>query len=198
MKRKLCSALALAFIIGLSGCSSPSELKAGSFALYLVGEREIAETTTVLNEDGTGFASVELWNAPFKWNVSGKTFNAIPTDSSNNTDNLFKWSDKKNLECYNGYIVLPSSEFDGKIPKGEAFDTTVSFDSNSLHFSKDGTLTVENQHDSKEFAAYTYQRKGDFIITDYSELGSTSYFLVADGTMYQAYYCPVDKLPENL
>ena len=119
MKRKLCSALALAFIIGLSGCSSPSELKAGSFALYLVGEREIAETTTVLNEDGTGFASVELWNAPFKWNVSGKTFNAIPTDSSNNTDNLFKWSDKK---IWNAIMDTSSSRLansTGKSQKGK-------------------------------------------------------------------------------
>lgn len=197
MKRKLFIALAITLMVVLTGCSGSSNLEEGTFTAYVHGAKFDNASLTILS-DGTGYYNPS--SSQFNWNLSGKKFHATPVDSTGNDNLFFKRSNEDNLECKNGYIAIKDTALSGKIPKGDTFDTTVPYyDFDDLHFLDNGTLIVSNQNDPSDSETYTYERQGDFIVTDYCEFtGETAYFLVIDGTIYPDYYCPESKLPDIL
>lgn len=181
----------------LSGCSGQQSLESGQFKCYLYGDQD--DTVSIqFNQDGTGFEALSELIIDFDWVQSGKAITITPNNKFNR---LMDFAVFDNYEYRNGYIVPTEAACAGKIPNKDTFSATIErSDSNGRtehrEFHKDGTISYWQQDFTDSKDTETYTRTGDFIVVTNGEY--TYYFLVADGTMYTSYFCPVDKLPENL
>lgn len=199
MKNILRSIIFVCITVTLFGCSTQSTtFDGGEFVCYLAGEQDTTDIPIQFDQNGTGFETIADLSVSFNWSTSGRQLIIEPNNEFNR---LVDFAIFDSYEYRNGYIVPTEAAYTGKLPNKDTFSATINrscSDGGTEHmeFHKDGSVSYWQQDFTDSKDTKTYTRDGDFIVVTDGEY--TKYFLVADGTMYISYFCPVDKLPENL
>lgn len=174
--RRLLPLLILA--ISLAACGSKEETEepftGGTF--YCEAYVSLGKPTEyyIFNEDGSGVIHRVSTENEFLWNIEdGKIFTTLPLPLSS------CW------EYVEGYLINPTSNYEGRIPKGITFEATAEkiIDQDTtirLHFQKDGIVEMANtKAGDGDTAALPYTREGNLISVN----GGRDY-LVVDEKLY--------------
>lgn len=179
------------FIFMLSGCSNTAsqEFVGGEYYVrYLISSKGTPLYTFVFQEDGFGvvLSSDGEQKSDFTWTQEE---NAIYTSSNGYlASTCFYYVD--------GYLVSPMNAFDGDIPNGDTFKTTVTHTISAdttvtMEFKKDGTViqTLEQEEHDDQTIELVYIRDGNLLVTNSSNvipdnLYGTRAYITWNGTLY--------------
>ncbi|MFG6372774.1 MAG: hypothetical protein K1W04_01290 [Oscillospiraceae bacterium] len=176
MKKLSDAMLVLVILICLTSCSKKEKVQAhfegGTFYCEGFMWKEEPAEYYVFDDNGFGRVVRGSYQYEFSWEISeGKIYTTAPVCSSSC------------LEYKDGYLINPMNIFEGDVPAGETFETTLKRIVNAemtiqLEFKKDGTVEVFNSQADKK-SVVPYERENNLIT-----INGTQDYLVVDDMLY--------------